>query len=203
LPAHPFLYPEFKPGRDLREDVLDRIMAALFLDGRPDIRTPAAFEERLAACRHDLVLSGNEVGKTINDILSLYLDLAKKLKARPTSALQDLQEQLGLMIYAGFVCATPYPALKELPRYLKAMQYRLEKSAQDLPRDQKQFAELKPFWTNYWNRVGQGRNVLLPERDAFRWSLEEFRVSLFAQSLKTAYPISAKRLEEAWNKKIK
>jgi len=203
LPAHPFLYPDFKSGRDLREDALDRIMAALFLDGRPDVRNRAAFEERLATCRTDLVQCGMEVSQCINAILALYADLTTKLKVRSSPAVQDIQAQLALLVYAGFVGTTPYSALKELPRYLKAVQYRLEKSMQDPARDQKQFAELKPFWTNYWDAVKQGKSLLLPERDAFRWSLEEFRVSLFAQALKTAFPVSAKRLEEAWNRKIK
>jgi ATP-dependent helicase HrpA len=203
LPAHPFLHCDFKPGRDLREDVLDRLMAALFVEDRPAIRTRASFEERLAACRSDLVVRGNEVGQTVNDILGLYAGLAKALKSCSGPAARDLEEQLALLVHAGFIYLTPYSALKQLPRYLKAMQYRLERSAQDPVRDGQQLAQLKPFWANYWDRVRRGKDVLPPERDRFRWSLEEFRVSLFAQSFKTAYPVSAKRLEEAWSKKIK
>jgi ATP-dependent helicase HrpA len=78
------------------------------------------------------------------------------------------------------------------------MLHRLEKSAQDPARDQKQFKELESFWQRYWTAVKAAKLKALPERDAFRWHLEEFRVSLFAQNLKTPYPVSAKRLEEAW-----
>jgi len=203
LPKHPFLYPEFQPGRDLREDVLDRIMAALYLDGHPDIRTQAAFEQRLEECRREVVPVGNANAKLADEILTLSVDLSRKLKTRADPAAADMRGQLELLVYSGFIAATPYPFLKELPRYLKAMQYRLEKSLQDPGRDSRQAAEIAPWLKKYWDRVKSGKDKISPERDAFRWMLEEFRVSLFAQSLKTPYPVSAKRLDEAWGNKLK
>jgi len=203
LPKHPFLYPEFQPGRDLREDVLDRIMAALYLDGHPDIRTKAAFDQRLEECRREVVPVGNANAKLADEILTLSVDLSRKLKTRADPAAADMRGQLELLVYSGFIAATPYPFLKELPRYLKAMQYRLEKSVQDPGRDSRQAAEIAPWLKKYWDRVKSGKDKISPERDAFRWMLEEFRVSLFAQSLKTPYPVSAKRLDEAWGNKLK
>ncbi|MBS1214006.1 MAG: hrpA, partial [Proteobacteria bacterium] len=125
LAPHPFLYAELKAGRDLREDVLDRLMAALYLDGQPDIRSASAFERRLAEGRSEAVPLGNAVGKLMGDILSLASDVAVGLKNRPGSAAEDMRTQFSRLIYAGFVATTPYRALKEFPRYLKAMQYRL------------------------------------------------------------------------------
>jgi ATP-dependent helicase HrpA len=203
VPKHPFLYPEYQPGRDLREDVLDRIMAALYLDGHPDIRTKAAFDQRLEECRREVVPVGNANAKLADEILNLHADVGRKLKTRTDAAALDMRSQLALLIYAGFIAATPYPFLKEIPRYLKALQYRLEKSNQDTGRDNRQFAEIAGPWKKYWDRVKQGKDKTAPERDAYRWMLEEFRVSLFAQPLKTAYPVSAKRLDEAWGNKLK
>jgi len=202
LPKHPFLYPEYLPGRDLREDVLDRIMAALYLDGHRDIRTPAAFEQRLEECRREVVPVGNANAKLSDEILNLYNDCLRKLKSRNDPAAQDMKAQLELLVYAGFIAATPYPQLKEFPRYLKAIQYRMDKSLQDPGRDNRLFAEIAPNLKKYWDRVKSGKEKLLPEKDAFRWMLEELRVSLFAQALKTPYPVSAKRLDEAWLKKL-
>lgn len=102
------------------------------------------------------------------------------------------------MIYAGFWTTTPYAQIREMPRYLKAVLNRLEKSAQDPLRDLKQFKEIEPFRERYWKAVKAANGRIAPEQDVFRWQLEEFRVSLFAQQLKTPYPVSAKRLEEAW-----
>jgi len=203
LAAHPFLHAELKPGRDLREDVLDRLMAALYLDGKPDIRTGAAFEQRLAEGRGEVVAVGNAAAKLIDNLLLQYAELARKLKARTDPAARDMQAQLERLVYAGFVVATPYPRLKELPRYLKALHYRQEKSLQEPGRDARQLAELAPFWNNYWEHRRQSKTTAPPERDDFRWMLEEFRVSQFAQHLKTPYPVSAKRLAEAWDRKIK
>ncbi len=146
---------------------------------------------------------GNANAKISDEILNLYNDLTRKLKTRADPAAQDMQGQLELLVYAGFVAATPYPNLKEIPRYLKAMLYRLDKSLQDPGRDSRLLAEIAPWLKKYWDRVKSGKDKIPPERDGFRWMLEEFRVSLFAQSLKTPYPVSAKRLEEAWGNKLK
>jgi len=199
LPAHPFLYPELKTGRELREDLLDRLMGALFLEGQPDIRSAGQFETRLKDWKSELVLKADEMARTAQAVLQLYGEIQAKLKTRPASPVkQDIQEQLGLLVYSGFWVTTPYSQIKEMPRYLKAILHRQEKSAQDSVRDQRQYNELAPHWVRYWNAIKAAKGRLLPEHDAYRWSLEEFRVSLFAQMLKTPYPVSAKRLEEAW-----
>jgi ATP-dependent helicase HrpA len=199
LPAHPFLYAELKPGRELREDLLDRIMAALFLEDQPDIRSARQFEARLKARRAELVLKADEMAKTAQMLLQLYGEVQAKLKARPAGPTRaDVQEQLAMLIYAGFWTTTPYIRIREMPRYLKAVLHRLEKAAQDPARDQRQLKELEPFWQRYWDALKAGKLKTAPEREIFRWHLEEFRVSLFAQNLKTSYPVSAKRLEEAW-----
>ncbi|MGX2039191.1 ATP-dependent RNA helicase HrpA [Methylocaldum sp. MU1018] len=199
LQSHPFLYPDLKPGRDLREDLLDRLMGALFLEGQPDIRSAQQFEARLKAHRTELVLKADEMARTAQTLLQLYGDVQAKLKAcRAGPAKADMQEQLTLLIYAGFWTTTPYARIREMPRYLKAVLNRLEKAAQDPLRDLKQFKEIEPFQERYWKAVRAANGRIAPERDDFRWRLEEFRVSLFAQALKTPYPVSAKRLEEAW-----
>lgn len=201
LPPHPFLYESLKQNRDLRGDLLDRIMAVLFLDEKPEIRSREDFEKRLHDVRGEVVLKGNEVSARAVEILNLYGEVFKLAQAKNNIAAKDVQEQLALLIYSGFILTTPFSALKEIPRYLKAMKHRLEKAPQDPNRDQKQYAEMASIQKKYWESVRQTKTS--PERDAFRWSLEELRVSLFAQTLKTAYPVSVKRLEEAWNKRIK
>ncbi len=202
IPKHPFLYTGLETSRDLREDVLDRIMSALFLDGHPDIRSQTSFEKRLADGKSELVPVGNANAKLADEILNLYAEVTRKLKARNDPASSDIKCQLELLVFSGFIAVTPYPSLKQIPRYINAMLYRLEKSAQDLNRDARLVAELSPFWMKYWDRVKSAKDKTLPERNDFRWMLEEFRVSLFAQPLKTLYPVSAKRIEDAWRKKL-
>jgi ATP-dependent helicase HrpA len=203
LPLHPFRGEENKREYDLRDDTLDRIMATLFVEGAEDIRSEAAFNARLTAVRSELVPTGNAVAASISENLTQYAALSAKMGKLPGTGAADIQQQLALLLYRGFLTQTPYSALKEIPRYLKALSFRMEKAPQDPLRDQKLLQELAPYLKAYWDRVTQGKETTLPERDAFRWMLEELRVSLFAQSLKTAYPVSAKRIKEAWEKKLK
>ena len=199
LPAHPFLYPELKAERDLRDDLLDRLMAALFLEDQPNIRGAADFEARLRARRTGLVAKAEAMAATAQTALALYAEVQTRLKAcRAASLADDVRAQLGLLFYRGFWVTTPYRHIGELPRYLKAVLNRLEKGPQDPLRDLRQYREIEPFLDRYWQAVKASHGRIVPERDAFRWQLEEFRVSLFAQQLKTPYPVSAKRLAEAW-----
>jgi ATP-dependent helicase HrpA len=204
LPAHPLVGAEAPVG-DLREDLLDRTVETLFLADPDPIRSREAFIGRLQARRAALVPSANEIADTVSDVLSRYGEIRKKFGTRENAdaTIEDVREQLDLMVYAGFVRATPFPPIKAMPRYLKAIQYRLEKAAYDQGRDLKQLSQLRPLWNAYWKTVQVSRGNLRPELDAFRWSLEEFRISLFAQTLKTAYPVSSKRLEEAWAERTK
>jgi ATP-dependent helicase HrpA len=112
---------------------------------------------------------------------------------------KDVNQQLDLLIYAGFIRHTPYQQLKALPRYLKAISYRLEK----FDNNPQKVNEINRYTLRYWNDIEKKakKETVLPEQEAFRWMLEEFRVSLFAQQLKTPYPVSAKRLETAWDER--
>jgi ATP-dependent helicase HrpA len=82
-------------------------------------------------------------------------------------------------------------------RYLKAILLRLDKQKNEMQNLQ----QLQRFWIRYWDEVKTQaeKHSVWPEQQQFRWALEEFRVSLFAQQLKTAYPVSAKRLEKLWD----
>jgi ATP-dependent helicase HrpA len=84
-----------------------------------------------------------------------------------------------------------------MPRYLKAIQYRLDK----YDNNQQKTQEVSRYSTRFWNDIEKKakKDFIIPEQDEFRWALEEYRVSLFAQQLKTAYPISAKRMEKLWD----
>jgi len=198
LVVHPLLRTD--KNTRLREDILLAIIAAVFLE-EGDIRTEAAFHERLQHGKSDLMTFAHEIGQLAVDIMELLTAIKQRL-AQPSvlpDTKKDIQQQLDLLIYAGFIRNTPYLRLKSIPRYLKAIQYRLDKQKDD----HRELPVLQRFWTNYWNEVRQqaDKQPVFPELDDFRWDLEEFRVSLFAQQLKTAYPISPKRLEKAWNKR--
>ncbi|WP_349431267.1 ATP-dependent RNA helicase HrpA [Methylomarinum sp. Ch1-1] len=195
LPVHPLL-PE-REGGEFREDLLFAVFAAVFVQ-QQDIRSQQQFEQTLTERKKQLVSVANEVGVLLNDIAEQYAEIRKQLKQPGLGAIaDDVGEQLSLLLFKGFLRHTPYQQLKCLPRYLKAVVYRLQKRKDD----DRKMQELLRFWRRYWKRVEQKMKTetVIPEQQPFRWSLEEFRVSLFAQQLKTAYPVSAKRLEKAWD----
>ena len=194
LPEHPIL--ENYGGGTFKEDLLYAVFCAVFVDGK-SIRTGQAFEESVQQNKKELVSFANSVCQTVNEIMERYVQVKTQLKRQGAMA-ADIKEQLNYLVYSGFIRNTPYMQLKHFSRYLKAIEYRLEK----MNHDPEKLSEINRFSLNFWKRVEKKakQNVVIPERDAFRWMLEEFRVSLFAQQLKTPYPVSAKRLEKAWDK---
>ncbi|MDY6981563.1 MAG: DUF3418 domain-containing protein, partial [Pseudomonadota bacterium] len=91
--------------------------------------------------------------------------------------------------------------LQQLPRYLQALRIRLEKYGLQVAKDREATRLLERLWTQYAERrAWNERHEIVDERlDAYRWLLEELRVSLFAQALGTRVPVSEKRLERAWH----
>jgi ATP-dependent helicase HrpA len=113
-----------------------------------------------------------------------------------------VRAQLDELTAAGFLTATPWEWLSHLPRYLKAAQLRLEKlTAGRLAQDARHMSDLAPRVRAYRERAASNRELAIddPHLDHYRWMLEEYRVSLFAQELGTSLTISAKRLDKQWS----
>ena len=195
LMEHPFIKNYRKSS--FKEDLLYAIFCSVFVEGL-SIRSARAFEQSMQQNKSELVAFANNACQTVIEIMERYTQIKHQLKPLGM-AMKDVHEQLKYLIYAGFIHDTPYSQLKHFPRYLKAIEYRLEKRDSD----PKKLQEVSRFSVNYWKQIEQKgkKGIVVPERDAFRWMLEEFRVSLFAQQLKTPYPVSSKRLEKAWNER--
>ena len=116
------------------------------------------------------------------------------------AAVQDVEKQLGRLIGKRFIAETPFERLQHFPRYLKAVAMRLDKLRANPARDTQLMAEYAPLWTNYERRaiVLAKQGVVNPQVEQFRWLLEELRVQLFAQELRTPAPVSVKRLQKMW-----
>jgi ATP-dependent helicase HrpA len=198
LGAHPLLNSDLKPPRDLREDLLDRVVMTVFLEGREALRTAAAFDARVDAQRAGMGLPAQETSRVVQTALERLARIQTALAKAPEPAAADIRGQLAWLVPAGFLLITPWERLKEFPRYLQALEQRLEKLPRDPRRDAQLMAEIAPLEARYRERVKAERGLRPPAEDEFRWLLEELRVSLFAQSLGTRTRVSARRLEEAW-----
>jgi ATP-dependent helicase HrpA len=196
LPAHSILKSEHVA--DYKNDLLTLILNSVFVEGKT-IRTQALFEQSFKENKSLLVTRAAEISTLALEIMKGYGELKTSLQrlnaADPLT--KSLDEQVNYLIYAGFIRTIPFAQFKHLPRYLKAMQYRLDKR-DNTPQKAN---ELARFQIRYWNSVSQRlkKEIVTPETEAFRWMLEEFAVSLFAQQLKTAIAVSAQRLEKAWD----
>ena len=170
--------------------------------GDPWPTTPNAFKSRCGDSKARLGLIMQEVCRMVGTVLTEWQAVTKKLPAFKvhTSAMQDIEAQLKRLMSKQFIAETPFERLQHFPRYLKAIQVRLDKLKSDPARDARLLAEYTPLWTNYERRAIQLAKLGTsdPQIDQFRWLLEELRVSLFAQELKTPTPVSTKRLQKQW-----
>jgi ATP-dependent helicase HrpA len=180
----------------LKEDLVAAALERAFLaDAVPTLA--AEFARAVEAGRSRFVLIAQEVARTAAAILAARAELQKKLAqaARPfPQAAEDLRQQWQRLLHPGWLRDTPWARLQHYPRYLQAAQVRLEKLRADPARDARLMAELQPLLAA-WLRAPRPLDA---ERVQFGWLLEELRVSLFAQSLKTPVPVSAKRLAKLW-----
>ena len=200
LQPHPVVSDDRKP-MPYRGAVLFLIFDHVFTCGR-NIRTQKRFDEVLNENKGKLASFTNEAGECALSILKNYKEIKSRLNKLPDQdpAVIGMREHLDCLVYKNFYLSTPYENLKSIPRYLKAVEYRLDKMAGEKKKDEQKMQELGRFWKRYWENVQKRMKSepVIPEEEAFRWGLEELRVSLFAQQLKTAYPVSGKRLEKMW-----
>jgi len=164
---------------------------------RPYQLTKAAYERALAAAKQDLRGLVPRLGDWLKEVFTLRLALQTTKHAYPGMA-----EDLAALLPPDFLRATPFERVQHLPRYLKGLQARAERARREPAKDAARAAEFAPFVAAVKKLAG-GRTPSSAKRgegtppslDDFRWLVEEFRVSLFAQELGTAEPVSAVRLE--------
>ena len=184
---------------ELRTQIIDVALERAFLL-EPLPTTESAFRQRLDEGRGRLTLIANEVARLSLSILQEYAAATRKVKDSKgaTDAVADIQQQLQRLCPKRFIADTPWTQLQHLPRYLKAIVLRLDKWRADSARDAARLSELRPLEQKFWRLVAERKGTLDSRLTEFRWLLEEWRVSLFAQELRTPQPVSLKRLERAW-----
>lgn len=192
---------------DLMENLMLAIADRAFFSDDVDtiVRTRDAFADRAEQGWRRLSVAASQVTTLVAQILEIYqgLDLALSGEFPPlwSDSIRDMRDQLAHLVYRGFVIRTPFPWLRHLPRYLRGLEMRLKKlSNAGLNRDVQATEQLQPLWEQYKllasRRREQGASDAALEQ--YRWMLEELRVSLFAQELKAAVPVSIVRLREEW-----
>ena len=186
-------------SEELRTQIIDVALDRAFL-ADPLPTDAAAFTHRIDDGRGRLTLVANEIARSAATILVEYAAAVRKLKdARaPKEVADDVAAQLARLMPKRFVADTPWPQLAHLPRYLKGIVMRLDKLRADPARDAQRLAELRPLEQRWVRQLAERKGVVDARLQEFRWLLEELRISLFAQELRTPQPVSVKRLEKVW-----
>ena len=166
--------------------------------------TEQAFGSLLNAGKGNVITIANDIEAVLLNSLKVLGDVRQKLAAMDVHKWQDtradIEEQLSHLFAASFLRDTPADALTQYPRYMKALRTRLERLSGQYPKDQKYTQLLQSLSQPVFQAAGECAGLLTrcDEARDYRWMLEEFRVSLFAQNLGTRLAVSEKRLGEKW-----
>ncbi|WP_296632835.1 ATP-dependent RNA helicase HrpA [Thiobacillus sp. SCN 63-57] len=191
----------FGSPEQLRAALIDAIAIRALLGDDDTPRDGRTFGKQKERAKPRIAVVKQALLRDSAEILDLHAQVAARLNAKPqfTAVMRDETAHLAALVPADFITATPWAHLKDLPRYLRGILKRLEKLPAAEQRDARSMAGVLTLQNKYLARRGQMIGTASAALDDFRWQLEELRISLFAQELKTPYPVSAKRLDKLWN----
>ena len=183
----------------LRDDLTQAVCDRAFIGEDELPRNEKAFKEQIKRARSRLPAVKEALSRYLQETATAYAELNGKLGKHPLTHL--LRQRLQTLLAAGFATRTPWAQWPRLPIYLKAMTLRLEKYSGNPARDAAREAdiqELEQMWQEKTDSLVKQGQPVSDDLAAFKWMIEELRVSLFAQELKTPYPVSVKRLLKEW-----
>ncbi len=160
----------------------------------------ATFKERCSEAKGRVNLVGRELARSLEVVVEELAVTPKKLatlKAYP-EVVSDVTSQLKGLFPKGFLLTTPASQLRHYARFVRAINVRLDKLRNAPERDATQMASIAKLTVPYAREIANRKGVIDEKLANFRWLLEELRVSLFAQELRTPMPVSVKRLTKIW-----
>lgn len=189
---------------DLREDMIAAIADRAFIGEDELPRTNADFMKLKARARTRLPAVSQAIVRQVQAVATEYqalINMQAKMPATVNRLKKDVESQISCLVYKNCFTQTPWEYLQHIPRYLKALNLRIQKQPSNPDRDGKNAASIGLIWQKWqdkMNNLQQTHMDIPPALQDFRWQIEELRVSLFAQELKTPMPISTKRLDKIW-----
>ncbi len=187
----------------IADDFLLAIAAEAFVRDQPDIRTAVAFNGRLRACYPRLAEAQGELSRIFFDTIAAAAErmrVAESDERLSAVTVAAVKNQLAWLVFPGFLRHVPLSRLRHYRRYLEGIRVRLERARLSPSTDSEREALVAPYWSHYRETVTsqKGPRFNAEALADYRWMVEEFRVSVFAQELRTPTPISAKRLDAKW-----
>lgn len=201
LPLSPALglkYAALGSIEQLREDLIEAAFLSCCAQADLNVRTRVAFEHvqhGMGRALFSAAVARLQLGEAV---ITAYIELLPWLEPPllgfARANYDDLHEQLTELLQPGFLREVDSAHLVHYPRYLRAMRLRAERLRQNPARDQVRMSSVQPYWRAYLALRAERGSAVDVSLSEFRWLIEELRVSLFAQELKTAEAVSGKRL---------
>ncbi|MCV2502607.1 MAG: DUF3418 domain-containing protein, partial [Neisseriaceae bacterium] len=198
------LLPGLYSSEALKKEIIDAICERAFIADDELPKDEESFNQQLKVAKQRLPEVKITMNEYLLEVARSYNEVKQKLGQHILT--DKIEEQLSHMIYPGFIVKTPWDIWPRVPIYLKAMQLRLDKYGNNPSRDEDNQAQIEQLEEQFYQlltQLQQEKHVISQDLIQYRWKLEELRVSLFAQELKTPYPVSFKRLEKEWQKLTK
>lgn len=189
----------FDNFESMRDSVVDAsLKQCALLDPLP--ANAQEFEQRRQQAKGKLNLIAQDISRLLGEIVSETSLVVKKLKTCPDKwVTEDINHQLEKLFFKDFLLKIDFLHLSYYPRYLKAILLRLDKRRDEPQKDAEKMRDVARFVTMYERELANRKGVSDSRLDEFRWMIEELRVSLFAQKLRTPMPVSVKRLDKVWS----
>ena len=183
---------------ELQQQLAEAILRRACL-GQELPRSRAAFANLCTQARPRIGPIGQELGRLLAQILAAHAQVLRRIPGlRGVHAHDDIDCQLRELLPRDFLVSTPVSQLGHLPRYLQAIIQRAGRVRADPTRDLAQMRTVQALEQRWRRALAARRGVHDQRLEDFRWMLQELRVSLFAQQLRTPMPVSVKRLERWW-----
>jgi ATP-dependent helicase HrpA len=198
-------YRPFGTGDELMTDLTLVTADRAFFAEASIVRTQEEFARRGGAAWKRLFEVSRALGALLMDVLERYRSLSAVLhRTYPPlllDSIEDMRRQLKLLLPRRFLSTLPGDKLELLPRYLRGIDVRITRLTNaGLGKDLQGLGLIRPRMEQYLDaaRKHAQRGIIDPALQEYRWMLEEFRISLFAQEVKTIVPVSEKRLDQLW-----
>ncbi len=184
---------------ELKDQIIDKAIEIASLSGNWPANKDE-FEQLCATGRGRLVLLATELSELVKSILSELSELQRLVQRVKTIEYlyDDIKAQQESLFKKGFILNTPYEQLKHYIRYVRAMTVRLDKFRNNPVRDQELTNEIQAIEARYKRAKINLKGKIDPDLEQFAWLLQELRVGLFAQELRTPMPVSIKRINKVW-----
>ena len=195
-------YKDFGSCDDLKRDIINKTIDDVFL--YESFSTKSEFNLRLDKGKSELHEKAQHWCQLLTKILDEYRQIKKRMSKQAMSQLDtvsDIQQQLKFLFPKNFITEIEAECLQQYPRYLLAISKRFEKSKSNATRDRQLRLDFSRLWEEYIKREAslEKQHIESEQLNHYRWMLEEYRVSLFAQEIKTRFPVSEKRLKTYWD----